>query len=243
MTAHYHDFAAKADPSATVQNLGFSATRREMRSLVAQAAAPRAGLYRRGGKRLLDVALVLLAAPFVVPLVVALALRIALDGGHPFYVQTRIGRGGRIFRMWKLRSMVNDAEARLEAHLAADAEARAEWATTQKLRCDPRVTGFGRLLRASSLDELPQLWNVLRGDMSLVGPRPMMPCQQALYPGEAYARLRPGLTGPWQVSSRHASAFADRARFDEVYERGLSLRTDLGLILATVGVVLRRTGC
>jgi lipopolysaccharide/colanic/teichoic acid biosynthesis glycosyltransferase len=139
--------------------------------------------------------------------------------------------------------MVPGAEARLAAHLAADPAARAEWDRSQKLREDPRVTPLGRLLRRSSLDELPQLWNVLAGDMSLVGPRPMMPCQQALYPGEAYYRLRPGLTGPWQVSDRHASAFADRARFDRDYEQALSLATDLRILAATLRAVLRGTGC
>ena len=106
-----------------------------------------------------------------------------------------------------------------------------------------RGSPAGRFLRRSSLDELPQLWNVLAGDMSLVGPRSMMPCQQALYPGEAYYRLRPGLTGPWQVSDRHASAFADRARFDRDYEQALSLATDLRILAATLRAVLRGTGC
>ena len=199
--------------------------------------------YARGLKRVLDVALVLAAAPVVVPVVLILALLIACDGGAPVYAQDRVGRGGRRFRMWKLRTMVVGAEDRLAAHLAADPAARAEWDRTQKLRDDPRVTPAGRFLRRTSLDELPQLWNVLTGDMSLVGPRPMMPCQQALYPGEAYYRLRPGLTGPWQVSDRNATAFADRARFDRDYEAALSLTTDLRLLAATLRVVLRGTGC
>ena len=104
------------------------------------------------------------------------------------------------------------------------------------------ITRFGRVLRKSSLDELPQLWNVLLGDMSLVGPRPMMPCQRDLYPGSAYYRLRPGITGPWQVSRRNESTFADRARFDTDYDQTLSLGTDLGLLISTVRVVVRATG-
>jgi lipopolysaccharide/colanic/teichoic acid biosynthesis glycosyltransferase len=242
MTAHYHDIAAEADrspalPAATSAVLhGRPAARRP--------ALPRpGGLYRRGAKRALDVVLVLLAAPVVVPVVLILALLVALDGGRPFYVQARVGRHGRRYRMWKLRSMVADADTRLEAHLAADPAARAEWDAAQKLRDDPRVTRLGATLRKTSLDELPQLWNVLRGDMSLVGPRPMMPSQQALYPGQAYYRLRPGITGPWQVSSRNATTFADRARFDAAYERDLSLATDLRLLAATVRVVVRATGC
>ena len=180
--------------------------------------------------------------PVALPLVFILALLVAWDGGQPFHVQVRVGRGGRRYRLWNLRSMVPDAEARLAACLGTDPAARAEWQRSQKLRNDPRVTPIGTLLRSSSLDELPQLWNVLRGDMSLVGPRPMLPEQQRLYPGRAYFHLRPGLTGPWQVSSRNESAFADRAAFDEAYARRLSLGTDLRLLAATVQVVLRRTG-
>ena len=118
----------------------------------------------------------------------------------------------------------------------------AEWTSKQKLSNDPRITKFGRILRRTSADELPQLINVLTGDMSLVGPRPMMPSQQALYPGHAYYRLRPGLTGSWQVSERNASTFADRAKYDDSYEQDLSFGTDLGIIARTVGVVLRCTG-
>ena len=154
----------------------------------------------------------------------------------------RVGRHGRIYTIWKLRSMTRDADQALEAHLAANPEARVEWDRTQKLKNDPRITKLGRVLRKSSLDELPQLFNVLRGDMSLVGPRPMMPEQQALYPGTAYYKLRPGITGMWQVSKRNESTFADRARFDTQYDRRLSLLTDIKLLLATVRVVLRGTG-
>jgi lipopolysaccharide/colanic/teichoic acid biosynthesis glycosyltransferase len=111
------------------------------------------------------------------------------------------------------------------------------------LRDDPRVTRLGRLLRKSSLDELPQLWHVLTGDMSLVGPRPMLPEQRALYPGTAYYALRPGITGPWQVAGRNDLAFARRADFDREYEANLSLATDLKLLAATLRAVLRGTGC
>jgi lipopolysaccharide/colanic/teichoic acid biosynthesis glycosyltransferase len=200
-------------------------------------------VYRLGVKRALDILLVLIAAPVVLPVVLVLALLVMRDGGRPFYGQARLGLGGRSFRMWKLRSMVEGADALLEAHLAADPAARAEWDATQKLKVDPRVTRIGRFLRRSSLDELPQLWNVLVGDMSLVGPRPMMVCQRALYPGQSYFRLRPGITGPWQVSDRHESDFVDRVRFDDAYDRSLSLGTDLRLLWRTVWVVLRGTGC
>lgn len=210
--------------------------------------ASRAGLfrpdlmYRRRIKRGLDVGLVFLALPIVVPVILFVALLVALDGGNPFFRQLRIGRGGKIFTMFKLRTMQVDAEARLQQHLAQDPRARAEWDAFQKLDNDPRVTKIGLFLRRSSMDELPQLWNVLIGDMSLVGPRPMMPEQRDLYPGQAYYELRPGITGLWQVSERNAATFAQRAEFDTAYERSLSFATDVSVLAATFAVVLRCTG-
>jgi lipopolysaccharide/colanic/teichoic acid biosynthesis glycosyltransferase len=201
------------------------------------------GIYDHVAKRWFDIVAVLLGSIVAVPAILALALLVSLDGGHPFYSQERVGRGGRVFRIWKLRSMVVDADDQLSQLLAADAEARVEWETTQKLRRDPRVTQFGAWLRRSSLDELPQVWNVLRGDMSLVGPRPMLPEQAPLYPGQAYYDMRPGITGLWQVSSRNDVTFADRAWFDTLYHDECSFLLDLRLLIRTVGVVLRRTGC
>lgn len=144
--------------------------------------------------------------------------------------------------MWKLRSMVPDAEAKLQAYLDACPKARREWDRSQKLRHDPRITAIGALIRKSSLDELPQLFNVLNGTMSLVGPRPMMLDQTPLYDGTAYYRLRPGITGLWQISARNESEFVARVRYDEVYDRCLSCRNDLGILARTVKVVLRGTG-
>ena len=198
--------------------------------------------YDRYGKRLLDILIVLAAAPFVVPLVAVLACLIALDGGAPFYRQMRVGRDGVGFRLLKLRTMVCDADARLESYLMADPQARSEWDRTQKLKADPRITALGKFLRSSSLDELPQLWNVLIGDMSLIGPRPMMMGQVSLYPGNAYYAMRPGITGFWQVSERNLSTFADRAIFDTDYHAQISLKTDVSVLVKTVGVVMRRTG-
>jgi exopolysaccharide production protein ExoY len=203
----------------------------------------RFGIYRNVFKRVMDAAVLLLAAPVVVPVVAGLAFAVARDGGSPFYSQMRVGKGGRAFRMWKLRSMVPDADAQLEVFLANDPMARAEWISTQKLRRDPRITRFGRFLRRSSLDELPQLWNVLIGDMSLVGPRPMMVAQRALYPGTAYYALRPGITGYWQTAGRNCTTFRARAEYDTVYEEGLALTTDLRILLQTVSVVVKGTGC
>lgn len=208
---------------------------------LARPAQPGA-VYRNVFKRWLDILLVVLTAPIIVLTVFLLALFVALDGGNPFYSQDRVGMQGRIFRMWKLRSMVVGADQKLEAHLAANPAARQEWDRTQKLKCDPRITRVGSFIRKCSLDELPQLWNVLIGDMSLVGPRPMMPSQRDMYPGQAYYRLRPGITGTWQVSKRNESSFAERAQFDQDYEQSVSLATDLGLLVKTVRVVMRGTG-
>jgi len=200
------------------------------------------GLYSRRLKRAFDIAAIVAALPIVLPMIAVLALLIRRDGGPVFYSQDRVGRGGRIFRFWKLRSMVADAEARLEAHLAAHPEARAEWEATQKLKDDPRVTRIGRLIRKTSMDELPQLWNVLRGDMSLVGPRPIMTDQLPLYPGRAYFSLRPGLTGFWQVGDRNETNFASRAVYDTSYARNVSFLTDVAVLFLTVRTVLRGTG-
>jgi lipopolysaccharide/colanic/teichoic acid biosynthesis glycosyltransferase len=202
----------------------------------------RRGLYRNLFKRALDVAAVTLALPVVAPLILGLALVVRRDGGPAFYSQLRVGKGGRHFRMWKLRSMVADADARFAAYLDANPEARREWDTTQKLKRDPRITAFGAFLRKSSLDELPQLFNVLAGDMSLVGPRPMMLNQQAMYPGQAYFALRPGITGHWQTAGRNATSFGARAAYDTAYDADLSLQTDLAILARTVGVVMRGTG-
>ena len=220
-------------------------------SLVApvQPAAPpatRSGrfsrTYRRALKRLFDVTAVLCAAPIVVPVMGVMALCVAADGGSPFYLQERVGKDRRVFRMVKLRSMVTDADARMEACLAADPDLRREWDETQKLKCDPRITRFGRILRKCSLDELPQLWNVLKGDMSLVGPRPMMTSQQDLYPSNVYYAMRPGITGYWQTSGRNDTSFAARATFDAAYERDLSFTTDMRVLARTVRTVIHGTG-
>ena len=199
--------------------------------------------YGHVGKRILDIVLVLVAAPIALLIVALFSPLIMRDGGSPFFTQARVGRRGQVFRIVKLRSMVKDAEARLETYLDADPERRREWDENQKLRDDPRITRVGHLMRKSSIDELPQLWNVLKGDMSIVGPRPMMPEQRALYPGTAYYALRPGITGLWQISARNETNFADRAEFDAQYFRTLSLKTDLWIMMCTARVVLRGTGC
>jgi exopolysaccharide production protein ExoY len=199
--------------------------------------------YASALKRALDIALVIASAPFSLPLILIAAALAARDGHNPFFRQTRLGQNGRPFRMLKIRTMVPDAEARLEALLAENPEAAAEWAETQKLRNDPRISPCGAFLRATSLDEMPQLLNVLIGDMSLVGPRPMLPEQRPLYPGTAYETLRPGLTGLWQTEARNNASFAQRANYDTKYANTLSLVADLKIIAKTAKTVLKQTGC
>lgn len=203
---------------------------------------PQPGLYRNFGKRLLDLAVVSLTILFTLPLILILAFFVSLDGSAPFFRQKRVGKGGYIFYMWKLRSMVPHAEESLKAYLNSNPDAKHEWDTTQKLKNDPRITNLGRFIRKSSLDELPQIFNVLLGEMSLIGPRPMMCDQKSLYPGKAYYRLKPGISGPWQVSERNDSEFRSRANFDLRYDLDLSLKTDVQVIWKTFGVVLRGTG-
>lgn len=212
----------------------------------------RPALWRRrdGGrwlqKRAFDIGFVLAAAPFLVPLIVVLWILVKLDGGPGFYGQRRVGYGGRVFTCWKLRTMVPDADAALEKLCASDPEMAREWRETQKLKKDPRITRLGRLMRMTSLDEFPQFWNVLRGDMSIVGPRPFMQEQLELYtsiPGsEAYFEMRPGLTGLWQIHARGTSKFTDRVSYDAEYRCDQSLAYDLKIIGLTIREVLSCNG-
>ncbi|MEL6417084.1 MAG: sugar transferase [Pseudomonadota bacterium] len=198
--------------------------------------------YRKHFKRLFDVTLVLASSVVVVPIVLVMAALVAMDGHKPFYTQPRIGRGNKRFKIVKIRTMVPNADRVLQEKLEHDPALKAEWDAAQKLKKDFRVTRIGKILRKTSLDELPQLWNVLTGSMSLVGPRPMMIDQQAIYPGRGYYRLRPGITGFWQISKRNNCDFRDRAVFDDAYDRSVSLGTDLTVLARTVRVVLRGTG-
>lgn len=203
----------------------------------------RTTLYEAWGKRALDVVLASLALALALPVLAVLMAALWLEGGKPVFVQPRLGRDGRIFRMLKLRTMVVDAEARLATCLNNDPLMRAEWDRTQKLKTDPRITPLGRLLRKTSLDELPQLINVIRGDMSMVGPRPMLADQLSLYrTPSAYLRLRPGLTGLWQVTARNEHSFDLRATIDHRYAQSVTLVRDVKILLATFGALWRATG-
>jgi len=196
-------------------------------------------------KRSLDLSVASLAAVFALPIFALLYVAIRLSSPGPvFYGQRRIGQNGRYFTAWKFRSMVTDAEAVLEQHLSRDPELRREWELTHKLANDPRVLPVGKLLRKSSLDELPQLWNVIRGEMSLVGPRPIVDAEVPRY-GDAFAyykMVRPGVTGMWQISGRSNTSYAERVRYDEYFVRNWSVWLDLYILFRTVKTVLLREG-
>lgn len=178
------------------------------------------------------------------PIILVLMAIASLDGGSPIFGQLRVGRHGQMFTCYKIRSMVVDAQARLEELLRTNPAAAAEWKENQKLDNDPRITAFGRFIRRTSLDELPQLWNIIRGDMSLVGPRPVLKDELKRY-GEsalAYISIRPGLTGLWQTSGRNEVSYDERVSLDVKYSRILSLRTDIKLMFATALSVAHLTG-
>ncbi|MEY8830417.1 sugar transferase [Sedimentitalea sp. XS_ASV28] len=211
-------------------------------NIVASSSGSRLDLYTGFGKRLFELALVLIVLPILAPVMLLIALLVSLDGGSPIYIQKRIGKNGRIFRMFKFRTMVPNAEERLAEYLSAHPKALAEWNHSQKLRHDPRVTRIGAYLRKCSLDELPQLINVFLGDMAIIGPRPMMVDQENLYPGRAYYWMRPGISGLWQVTERNESAFSDRARYDDKYFYNMTFVNDCKIIVKTFVVVVRGTG-
>jgi exopolysaccharide production protein ExoY len=204
----------------------------------------RRGFYASYLKRGFDLFVVLAAVPFLVPLVLLLALLVRRDGGPAFFVQERVGQGGRLFRLWKLRTMVVDADRRLTRKLAASPAARIEWEETQKLKDDPRITRLGRILRRTSLDELPQLWNVLSGAMSVVGPRPLIPDEAELVGGRHVERnrVRPGITGPWQVLGRSDIPFEDMVSLDYMYVATWTLREDARILVRTVGAIGQARG-
>lgn len=195
-------------------------------------------------KRGLDIALSILMLPILVPIIALLYICVRSEGGPGFFGHRRVGRDGTEFKCWKIRTMVPDAQARLEALLASDPAARAEWMRDHKLRNDPRVTRLGNFLRRSSLDELPQIWNVLRGEMSLIGPRPVTSPELERYGQHrwAYLSLRPGVTGLWQVSGRNDISYRERVQLDVDYYYNLSLGSDLRILAQTAGAVLNRTG-
>jgi exopolysaccharide production protein ExoY len=198
------------------------------------------------GKRTVDIALSALMLLALLPLLLLLVAAVRSSGSQVLFSHRRIGRNGRAFGCLKLRTMRCDADAVLEQLLHTDPKAKQEWAATRKLRNDPRITPVGRFLRVTSMDELPQLINVLRGDMSLVGPRPVVLAELKQYYGsegtEMYCKVRPGITGLWQVSGRSGVGYAERVNLDSTYVRERSFRNDMVIMWRTVGVVLGQRG-
>ncbi|MCA3389462.1 MAG: sugar transferase [Roseomonas sp.] len=196
-------------------------------------------------KRALDIIGAGLGLVLLSPFLLVVALLVRADGGPAFFAHQRVGRGGKLFGCLKFRSMVIDSQARLEALLASNPAARAEWEATRKLKNDPRITRIGRFLRSTSLDELPQLINVLRGEMSLVGPRPVQEAEIDRYYGASaahYMAVRPGITGLWQVSGRSETSYESRVALDVAYVSRPSMIADLAILLRTPVAVLSRRG-
>jgi lipopolysaccharide/colanic/teichoic acid biosynthesis glycosyltransferase len=196
-------------------------------------------------KRALDMIGAGIGLMLLSPFFLIVALMVRADGGPSFFAHQRVGRGGKLFGCLKFRSMVIDSQARLETLLANDPAARAEWEATRKLKNDPRITRIGRFLRSTSLDELPQLINVLRGEMSLVGPRPVQEAEIDRYYGASaahYMAVRPGITGLWQVSGRSETSYESRVALDVAYVSRPSMIADLTILLRTPVAVLSRRG-
>jgi undecaprenyl-phosphate galactose phosphotransferase len=182
---------------------------------------------------------------FVLPIILVLCLLVWLETrGSIFYADKRLGKDAKLFPCLKFQTMVPDAEALLQRMLATDEELREEYRTYHKLRNDPRVTHVGRFLRKTSLDELPQLWNVLRGEMSLVGPRPYLPRESAEIGStqKEILRVMPGMTGPWQVSGRNDTSFQERVSMDASYVHNWSMWIDIVLVARTVKILVFRAG-
>lgn len=201
--------------------------------------------HARAFKRLIDLLFLIVLAPFILAAGLLIALAIWIESGRPiFFVHKRVGRGGESFKAWKFRSMVHAADEAFRLKLEKDADLRQEWDRTGKIKQDPRLTRVGAFLRRLSLDELPQFWNVLKGDMSVVGPRPIIEDEIPKY-GEAfdlYKQVRPGLTGLWQVSGRSDLPYEDRVWLDSHYVRNWSVWLDIVILVRTVGVVLTGRG-
>jgi exopolysaccharide production protein ExoY len=214
------------------------------RDLIQDEHTFQTGTYVAVGKRVLDILIVVFSAWLTVPLIAICATLAARDGHFPFFGHKRVGLNGKEFRCWKIRTMVPNAEAKLNAYLDANPSAKAEWNATRKLKNDPRIIRFGQFMRKTSLDELPQIFNVLTGQMSVVGPRPIVQDELSLYGAgqTTYLALRPGITGLWQISGRNDISYAERVAFDMDYYRNLTFVQDLKIILGTFRVILVRTG-
>lgn len=204
------------------------------------STAPQVQPHISRSLRLLDMGLALSLLLFVLPLMILCALAVGMSGGGPMiFRQVRIGRGGRQFTCFKFRTMIQSAEPALDSILVDGSPLQEEWAAIHKLRADPRLTPVGRFMRRYSLDELPQLFNVLKGDMSVVGPRPIVAAEIHRYGDfySAYCSVNPGITGLWQVSGRHALSYDERVRLDSEYAQNKSIALDLLILWKTFPVV------
>lgn len=212
----------------------------------ARTTAPLSLSYASVGKRVFDIFFALLILPLVLLVVgvVAVLMMLSGEGRNIFFGHRRIGRNGRAFKCWKIRTMVTDAETKLRKYLSENPEAAAQWARDHKLDNDPRITGVGRFLRKTSLDELPQILNVLKGEMSFVGPRPIVRMELHKYGPhrQAYTSVRPGVTGLWQVSGRNDISYDERVLLDVDYVKSMSFLSDVKLIAKTALVVVVPTG-
>ncbi len=196
-------------------------------------------------KRIMDIVLLLVFSPLLLTLIILVSMFVkSTSRGPVFYSHQRIGQGGRRFQVWKFRTMVQDSDIALQRYLDANPQYRAEWERLHKLRNDPRVTGIGIWLRKTSLDELPQAWNVLWGDMSLVGPRPIVHDEISRYADEfiLYTRVLPGITGLWQVSGRNNTTYKKRVRLDVWYVHNWSIWLDVCILVRTIKVILTSEG-
>lgn len=201
-------------------------------------------VYAAHGKRMVDIILAIIISPIVVTVIAVLWLMIRAGGGPGCFAHERVGQHGRVFKCWKLRTMHTGSSDEFDAYLANNSEAAAEWDKNHKLQQDDRVTRLGRILRRTSLDELPQIWNVLIGDMSFVGPRPIVKAELMRYGARKshYLALRPGITGLWQVSGRNSVSYAKRVSLDVKYQKRQSPILDLKILFLTFAVVLDGDG-
>lgn len=195
-------------------------------------------------KRLFDITAGSLLLLALFPVMVVVAVMVRSDGGPAIYSHTRVGRNGQRFGCLKFRSMVVNSAEVLQHHLAGNADAMAEWMETRKLNNDPRITSIGRILRKTSLDELPQLVNVLRGEMSIVGPRPITEDEMLLYGDQLglYLSVSPGMTGSWQVSGRSNTTYSRRVNLDAEYARNAGMHTDVAILTRTPLAVVKSKG-
>ncbi len=197
-------------------------------------------------KRTFDVALASSALIFLFPMFLILCVVLLISQGRPIFIKhKRVGRSGASFGCLKFRSMVTNADDVLKDHLSKNPEVREEWEATRKLKSDPRITQIGAFLRKSSVDELPQLFNIIRGEMSVVGPRPIVQDEVRYYGDDFihYTKLRPGLTGLWQVSGRNDVSYKTRVQLDVRYSQQCNLYNDVVIIAKTIPAVLRSKGC